>query len=366
MKWPIRGVALPLLVFARAQALIAAPAEGPSQTTPADAASPGAQPTKVGISPARQLFQHAKSLLEEGQVFQACAEFEASLGLQDGVGTRYNLADCWERLGRTASAHGMFTKVAELTRSAGQNERADEAEERAHLLEARLSRVQLRVQGNTDGLTIILDGDSLASDAANQAFAVDPGAHHLEAREPGRTPWNLSFEVPLGPVLVPVVILPLSSAPPTVAVPPTQPAAAAAPAVQAPPALPAEPEVDDSPDRPRRALMFGLAGVGVVGLAAAGTMTKDFISANDSAKAICPSGEHCSEADVQRHEEFVNDARRARNWIVITGAVGGSALLASCILWLTESDPDEAHASVRATPFATLDGTWGASIDGRF
>src|SRR6476659_8776093 len=62
---------------------------------------------------ARTLFQQAKALRSAGRYDAACVKFEQSLALDVGIGTEFNLADCWEHVNRTASAYELFLKVAE-------------------------------------------------------------------------------------------------------------------------------------------------------------------------------------------------------------------------------------------------------------
>src|SRR5262245_20973343 len=57
---------------------------------------------------ARALFAEGRKLLDEGKFNEACPKFQESLRLKPGIGTRFNLADCWEKSGRTASAWGEF------------------------------------------------------------------------------------------------------------------------------------------------------------------------------------------------------------------------------------------------------------------
>src|SRR5262245_59523757 len=69
---------------------------------------------------ARTLFLEARELVKSGDFAKACPKFEASLKLKAGVGTKFNLADCWEKIGRTASARELFLRVAEAAREAKQ------------------------------------------------------------------------------------------------------------------------------------------------------------------------------------------------------------------------------------------------------
>src|SRR5688572_17830814 len=57
---------------------------------------------------ARALFAEGRKLMGEKKYEDACPKFEESLRLDHGMGTQFNLAFCWEQLGRTASAWATF------------------------------------------------------------------------------------------------------------------------------------------------------------------------------------------------------------------------------------------------------------------
>src|SRR5688572_7702878 len=87
---------------------------------------------------AQALFEQAKALVAQGKVEQACPKFEESQRLDPGVGTQFNLADCYERTGRLASAYTTFMDVAAATRQLGQVDREVVARERASAIKPRL------------------------------------------------------------------------------------------------------------------------------------------------------------------------------------------------------------------------------------
>ena len=84
---------------------------------------------------ARTLFHEARTLMDKGRHVEACPKLEESLRLDHGIGTQFNLAHCWEKLGRTASAWGLFMDAASASAAAGQRKRAKAAEQRAASLE---------------------------------------------------------------------------------------------------------------------------------------------------------------------------------------------------------------------------------------
>src|SRR5262245_57364431 len=69
---------------------------------------------------ARVLFAEGRKLLAAKNYAEACPKFEESLRLDSGIGAMYNLADCWEKSGRTASAWAMFLDTAAAARAANQ------------------------------------------------------------------------------------------------------------------------------------------------------------------------------------------------------------------------------------------------------
>src|SRR5689334_6286435 len=74
------------------------------------------------VETARALFRSGRGLVAEGKYEQACPKFEQSLKLDPGLGTKFNLADCYEHLGKTATARTLFLEVAALARQAGQSD----------------------------------------------------------------------------------------------------------------------------------------------------------------------------------------------------------------------------------------------------
>src|SRR5581483_5876986 len=69
---------------------------------------------------AQALFDQAKDLASQGRHVEACQKLEESEKLDPGIGTEFHLADCWQHLGRTASAWAMFREVESKARASGQ------------------------------------------------------------------------------------------------------------------------------------------------------------------------------------------------------------------------------------------------------
>ena len=72
-------------------------------------------------SPRGSCLHEGRKLATDGKFAEACPKFEQSLAIDSGLGTKFNLADCWEHLGRLASAKSMFDDVANHAHESGQN-----------------------------------------------------------------------------------------------------------------------------------------------------------------------------------------------------------------------------------------------------
>jgi hypothetical protein len=150
------------------------------------AAAPEARAqSKEDIVNADALFNAAKALLDAGQVTDACAKFAESKRLAPGLGVTLYLADCYERIGRTASAWTEFRAAEGLARERS-DRRAEVARARAETLEPKLERLTIDVTPTVPraGLRILLDGGAVAAEEWGLPMAVDPGNHVVIAAAP--------------------------------------------------------------------------------------------------------------------------------------------------------------------------------------
>src|SRR5215472_658881 len=146
---------------------------------------------------ADKLFNEGKALAEAGKWADACPKFEQSQKLDPGVGTEFNLADCYEHIGRLAAAYKMYREVANIARATGKSERETLARQRAQALDARVPRLTIttaQVTG-TPGLVVRLDGDVQAADALDKAQVVEAGQHTVDVSAPGKQPWSSTVAV---------------------------------------------------------------------------------------------------------------------------------------------------------------------------
>ena len=67
---------------------------------------------------AEALFDKGLAAMKQGEYAQACAFLEQSQSVERGIGTMLYLAECYEKLGRTASAWAMFREAASAAKAA--------------------------------------------------------------------------------------------------------------------------------------------------------------------------------------------------------------------------------------------------------
>lgn len=229
------------LVFAASLALVAAARPALAQDTAEKAA--------------QKAFDDGMKLLDQGKTAEACPRLEESQRLDPAMGTQFRLAECWEKLGRTASAYGLFRQVASEAKAAGRDDRAVLAVNRSTALEPRLTRILIIVSpsARTPGLIVRRDGAVVDEAQWGRGVAVDPGSHLLSASAPGKKTWEQQQLARSGTVEVTIPALEPGNG------------ATAADGSSAPVVAPPE-----EPSGPQRSLAPGLAlgGVAVVGIGA--------------------------------------------------------------------------------------------------
>lgn len=170
-----------------------------------------AQPSDPSPSPAEQLFEEGKALLQKEQVDEACDKLEESQSLEPAVGTLGLLGYCRELQGRTATAWRNYLESAEMAQAAGDKKREKVARERAAALEDKLSRIKIVVTEPVPGLIVSQGERRILSSEWADGVPTDPGSVEISAKAPGYRPWQVHMELAAGssltirvPVLEPV------------------------------------------------------------------------------------------------------------------------------------------------------------------
>ncbi|MDI1444534.1 hypothetical protein [Polyangium sp. 6x1] len=273
---------------------------------------------------AEALFDEGKWLMDQGRHPEACPKFAESQRLDAGVGTLLNLADCLEKIGRTASAWAEFRAAAYAAREKGQVERETVARERAAALEPRLARLVITAPWaeKVQSLEIRKDGQMFGRALWGTAVPVDPGKHVVEALAEGKRPYRVEVEVPGG-----------QAARVTAAIPELADAPAAPPSTK--------------PSSNTRATVHKIAGValggaGVVSVVAGSILGMQAIARKNDSAAHCIEGNLCDATGVAMR----NEARMRGD--AATGAILAGVLAATggLVLYLTAPEAAPARAGV--------------------
>jgi hypothetical protein len=298
-----------------------------------------AQPTAADRAAAESLFAEGRLYLLKGDYELACAKLEASRRLEPALGTSLNLADCYEKLGRTASAWAEFKSAAAAAQRVGDTLRRDTALARADKLEPRLSR--LRIVLADPSVSVLQNGQPTSPAVIGSAIPVDPGTYRLEANAPGKTPWSQSILVREEGALVEVKVPELTAEPAVSSSPqPTQ---------SEPPPMTAE--AGDG----QRTLAWVFGGVGVASVAVGTVFGALAASSWSKAEDSCLDYPFECSSDGVGHS---NDASTRANIATVGFIVGAAALGTSVVLFLTDDDdPERAGVAI---------GPGSVSLRGRF
>lgn len=314
---------------------------------------PTAQAQGGDTASALTLFEEGRKLAAEGNLAEACPKLQASYNLVQKLGTLLNLADCFERTGRTASAWARFTEAQTMAERTGQGERAEFARAHAMALAPKLSRLVITVEGPPPpGLEVRRDGAVVDPAAFGSAVPVDPGTHTIEAHAPQKSTWRHTLDVtadtPIEAAVVVPVLETMTDAPPPVA-------AVAPPPVVAPPRAAELEPGDGVPGRAQRTWGIVLGGVGVVGVAASlvtgAVASSEYQSSNQAGRCV---DDVCTSRGLEQRASATTLAGMATGMFI-----GGIALLGTgVVLYLTA--PTE-----RAAPRTSLSVGPGSFVLGR-
>jgi len=236
------------------------------------------------VATAEALFAEGRKLMADGQIAVACPKFEAAQRLAPTPGTLLNLANCYEKAGRIASAWASYRDAISSARAAGRTDLAESAQKRAGLLEPRLARLSVTVTASAPGVAVMRDNVALPREGWAVPVPVDPGEHVVTAQAPGRRPFRAAVPAPAEGATTTVNVPELEVDPAaTTPAPEPSPVPAATPSVAAPPSTNDGPK----PGATQRTLGVVAGGVGVVGLVIGGGFAAQASSKNSDSKAKC-------------------------------------------------------------------------------
>lgn len=302
-----------------------------------------AQSSAQDSAVAQSLYDQARKLTAGGQYPDACPKFEESQRLDPTPVTQFWLADCYEHVGRTASAWSSFLDLAAAAKRNGgpkADEREKVARDRANAVQPKLTQLVVAVPAGTRiaGLVVKRDGEALHEGQWGSPVPVDPGNHTIEASAPGKQTWTKTQDVEGAGQTVTVQVDALTDAPVAAAVPPAGASPAGSPAAAG--GSPAPAPVDVPPDTsasssPLKTVGLVAAGVGVVGLGVGAFFGVKALGKNSDANnghcgGSLGGANACDATGVQDR----SDAVSAGNVSTILFVAGGVLAAGGVTLWL--------------------------------
>jgi hypothetical protein len=281
--------------------------------TPAHADDPAAL--------AESLFEEARKLAnEQNNWSSACPKFAESHRLKPGGGVVLNLAVCYKKTGRTASAYARYKEGLAYAVRDKNDARIKIATDGIAELEPSLSYLTVIVAPANDEpeLKIEIDGQPIPRAAWGSKFPVDPGKRVLIASAPGKKPFRGQVAVEDNADQKAIEIPALSLAP-------------------------KEPPKSDVVriDHPqKRVVGFVVGGLGIAGLGIGTYLGLRALDAKSRSDDECISGCTNAGADLSR------DAVRFGNLSTVSFAVGFIGVGAGAYLLLTSTTTQTASARV--------------------
>lgn len=273
---------------------------------------------------AEALFDEGKKLFLAKKYAEACPKLEASQRLDPGIGTLLYLADCYEGMGRFASAWATYREAAGAAKTAGQAERERVARGRAAKLEPRLSRLAITVgAADTAGLEVKRNDVVVKKEVWGSSLPVDPGAYTITASAPGKKPWSTQVKIPEGAGAQAITIPPLEDAP----APPPSPPSPPSPTVSTP-----DPPAPPPPPPPsglggQRIAGIAVGAAGVVALGVGGLFGGLAASKNSEAKTLCPNVKCGNQAGVDASHTAGQLADAASGLLIAGGVLAAGGLI---------------------------------------
>jgi serine/threonine-protein kinase len=300
------------------------------------AAGARAQPGDAAAQ-ADALFKEAMELRSAGNNAAACPKFLASKQLAPAVGVTLYLADCYERIGRNASAWREFREGEKLAR-ARSDKRAEVAAQRAAALEPTLGRLTVSAPTPAKpGTEVTVDGASLPQEYWGSALAVDPGDHVVAVMSDGQPAKTFVAHVDAGHPMAVVSI--------------GEPAASSFPTSSPAPAAPVEATPSDTASSSDRHLGGRIGGIGLMLIGAAGVGLGTWLVTDKITEM--PDGQIC-EPHLRPHA--IPEAAAAFS-------VGGVALITGAVLFYVNRS---GRTETAIAPAVMPGGGGGAVLRGTF
>lgn len=330
-----RGRRLGALALAIAAVPVPVPVRGAMQPSTA------ATPDDSHKAAAQRLFEDGRAHISEGNIAEACVAFAESQRLDPALGTRFNLADCYEQQGRLASAWVNYVAVADESARLGQMDRAQLARAQADALSPRLSFLTVEAPDSVAGFVLTRDGVAVGEAQWGVPVPIDGGEYVFAGEAPGYEPWMLTVTVADERDAATVTVPPLVARP---TAPPPKPIAKPGPPLVLRPA-PVQAIDQRSPRlRPRHVAGIVVSGIGLGALGVGAGFGVHASRRHDDAQARCPEANACFPDGAN----LMAEAKRAGNIATAGFIVGGVVLAAGIALLATAHLPRDRRRQTRA------------------
>jgi hypothetical protein len=311
---------------------------------------------------AEELFDEGRLLMTVGDFAAACPKFAESQTLDPAPGTILNLAVCYERANKLASAWSGFRTAEATAQAVGQKAREKLAHQKSEALQPKLSRLTVNVPADAQvyGLEIRCNGVGVRPTDFGVAIPYDGGRYVIEAAAAGKKTWTKTIELNPSGESAELSVPALADAP---APPPPQPEAPPRPVVLPPPEKPST-AIDDIErsiavnSRLQTRVEHPGAKQRTVGLliGAAGLVTMGVVSVALGATAKSKYDVAMNEPGQMRHDDSIFAVGTGNVGTLVFG-VGAIVTLVGCGVWVTA--PKDTTVVVTA-------GAGGLSLSGSF
>lgn len=272
---------------------------------------------------ADKLFQKAKKLHAEKKYAEACPTYEEVDKTDPAIGSKLNVAKCYEDWGKLATAYTWYVQADKMATDA-KDDRAPKIKAVIEELDTNVPRITLKIPDGADPDvldTLTLDGQPIPEDWLNEQQRIDPGPHVIEFTVEGQKKKKmapverggeseLSLDIPKG-----------------VGKKPRPPKKKDGEVLPPPPPPPAD------PGKTRRWLGIGIGGAGVIAVGVASVLTLTARSSYKSALA-----DHCmgmtSACDAEGYK-LTHDARTRANVATVVTLIGVAAIGGGAFLYFT-------------------------------
>jgi uncharacterized membrane protein len=140
---------------------------------------------------AEDTFTRGRELLKQAKYQEACTAFEQSQRLDPQFGTQYNIAGCYEKIGKLATAWNLYR---ELARSDTNPTRRSKSGGLATALASRVPKIKLVLPKKLEGVQISMNGENANAMIGIEA-PVDFGSYELVVSATGYRAWRKTVDI---------------------------------------------------------------------------------------------------------------------------------------------------------------------------